>query len=450
MVRSGYFVGPVLLVVLVSVLAEGPPSTNYDESKVGEYTLPDPLVFADGQPVRTAREWHERRRGEILELFQANVYGRNPQPPARTQFEVFDAARNALGGKAIRKQVSISISSGKGELRADLLIYIPAAAKKPPPVILSLNFSGNHAVVDDPAVKLPTLWDRRTGESRKATEESRGTDQGFDVQKVVSRGYAFATVYYQQIEPDFKGGHESGIRRLFLPPGRTERAPDAWGAIGAWAYGLSRALDYLENDKDVDAKRVAVMGHSRLGKTALWAGALEPRFAMVLSSCSGAGGASLLRRNYGETARNLADVFPYWFCPRFRDFADEPGKLPVDAHELIALNAPRPVYITAAEDDRWADPRGMFLACVAAGPVFRLLGAEDLGTDRMPPLNQPIHRSLGFHFRSGEHAVTAFDWDQFLAFADLHLRASRETQAMREGPAGFLQTDSAQVENQAG
>jgi hypothetical protein len=421
--RLPYYVGTALLALLVAALAEGPPSTNYDESKVGAYTLPDPLVFADGKPVRTAREWTDRRRGEILELFQTNVYGRNPKAPAKTEFEVFDAARGALGGKAIRKQVSIYFSSRKDESKEDLLIYIPAAAKKPPPVILSLNFSGNHAVIDDPAVKLPTLWDRKTGERRQATEESRGSDKGFDVEKVLARGYAFATIYYQQIEPDFMGEHGSGIRRLFLPPGQTEPVPDAWGAIGAWASGLSRAMDYLEKDKEVDAKRVAVMGHSRLGKTALWAGALDPRFAMVLSSCSGAGGASLLRRNYGETARNLADVFPYWFCPRFREFADDPGKLPVDAHQLIALNAPRPVYVTAAEDDRWADPRGMFLACVAAGPVYRLLGAEDLGTDQMPALNQPILRTLAFHFRTGEHAVTAFDWDQFLAFADLHFRA---------------------------
>jgi len=166
-----------------------------------------------------------------------------------------------------------------------------------------------------------------------------------------------------------------------------------------------------------------VMGHSRLGKTALWAGALDTRFAMVLSSCSGEGGASLARRNYGETTRNLVDVFHYWFCANFRKYADDPGRLPVDAHELIALSAPRPVYVTAAEDDKWADPRGEFLACVAAGPVYRLLGVQDLGTDQMPALNQPVLRTLAFHNRAGEHAVTAFDWDQFLAFADLHLRA---------------------------
>jgi hypothetical protein len=418
-----YYVVIVALALLAVAFAQGPASTNYDESKVGTYTLPDPLVFNDGKPVRTPREWTERRRAEILELFKAEVFGRNPKPPASVRFDVFESDRHALAGKAIRKQVSIYFSSSKEGPKEDLLIYIPAGAKKPPAVILSLNFSGNQAVIDDPAVKLPVLWDRRTHEHHPATEESRGSDEGWDVRKVLEHGYAFATIYYQQIEPDFKGEHETGIRRAFLPAGETEPAPDAWGAIGAWAYGLSRALDYLEKDKDVNAKRVAVMGHSRLGKTALWAGALDTRFAMVLSSCSGEGGASLARRNYGETTRNLVDVFPYWFCTNFQKYADAPSKLPVDAHELIALSAPRPVYVTAAEDDKWADPRGEFLACVAAGPVYHLLGAQGLGTDQFPALNQPIMHTLGFHYRTGEHAVTAFDWDQFLAFADVHLRA---------------------------
>jgi hypothetical protein len=181
-------------------------------------------------------------------------------------------------------------------------------------------------------------------------------------------------------------------------------------------------MDYLEKDRAVDEKRVAVLGHSRLGKTALWAAANDPRFAMTLSSCSGEGGASLARRNYGETVRNLADTFPHWFCANFREYADDPGRLPVDMHELIALIAPRPVYVTAAEEDVWADPKGMFLACAAAGPVYRLLGARDLGTGQMPPLNRPIMGTLAFHYRSGGHSVTAYDWDQFLNFADMHLR----------------------------
>lgn len=422
MLRRFRSVAMVVLAVVGTAFGQGPATTNYDESKVGAYTLPDPLVFEDGKPVRTAREWTERRRTEILNLFAANFFGRSPAPPKSLRYKVFDEDAHALGGKAIRKQVSIYFSSRDDSHKEDLLLYIPAGARKPVPVILSLNFGGNQSVTKDPGVQLPVLWDRKTHEHKLASEESRGTDTGQSAERTVARGYGFATIYYQDIEPDFVGGYELGIRPLFLMPGQTAPAPDEWGAIGAWAYGLSRALDYLEKEKGVDAKRVAVMGHSRLGKTALWAGASDPRFAMVISSCSGEGGASLARRNYGETVRNLVDVFPFWFCANFQKYADRAGQLPVDAHELIALSAPRPVYVTAAEDDKWADPRGMFLACVAAGPVYRLLGAQDLGTDQMPALNQPILHTLGFHYRTGQHAVTRFDWTQFMSFMDMHLR----------------------------
>jgi hypothetical protein len=401
------------------------PAANYDESKVGAYTLPDPLTSNAGKPVRTADEWLKHRRAEVLELFAANVYGHGPQPPANLNYEVFDVDKNALNGKATRKQVTIYFSARKDGPREDLLIYFPAGAAKPVPVILSLNFSGNQAVDSDPKIKLATVWNSKTHEKQQASDTSRGSTKDFSVQKVIDRGYAFATICYQDIEPDFLGGFPSGIRPLFLKPGQTEPGSDDWGAIGAWAFGLSRAMDYLEKDKDADATRVAIMGHSRLGKTVLWAGAMDQRFAMVLASCSGEGGASLARRNYGETIANLVDRFPYWFCSNYRKYADHVDQLPVDTHELIALIAPRPVYVTGAEDDRWADPKGEFLACVAAGPVYRLLGARDLGTDQMPPLNQPILHTIGYHYRTGKHEVTAFDWDQFLSFADMHLNAHR-------------------------
>jgi hypothetical protein len=397
-------------------------TTNYDESKVGAYTLPDPLTFNNGKAVHSARDW-KRRRVEILELFAANVYGHSPKAPKHISYDVFDVDKTALGGKAVRKQVTIYFSENKNGPREDVLIYIPAGARKPVPIFLTLNFSGNQSVINDPAIKLSTIWDWKTHVKRQAAEESRGKDTEFAVEKVLARGYGFATICYQNIEPDFKGAYVEGIRPLFFKPGQTEPAPDYWGAIGAWAYGLSRAMDYLEKDKDVDARRVAIMGHSRLGKTVLWAGALDTRFAMVISSCSGEGGASLARRNYGETVTNLLDAFPYWFSGSFERYRDHADQLPVDAHELISLIAPRPVYITGAEDDRWGDPKGEFLACVAAGPVYRLLGAQDLGTSEMPPLNQPIMHTIGYHIRTGKHAVTGFDWDQFLTFTDMHLRS---------------------------
>jgi hypothetical protein len=417
-------VGAALLTaaIVVAGLAQSsqPPAANYDEAKVGTYTLPDPLIFNDGQPVRTAADWTQRRRAEVLELFATNVFGHSPPAPKRLNYEVFDTDLNALGGKAIRKQVSIYFSARKDGPREDLLIYIPRDAPKPAPVFLLLSFGGNQAAANDPAIKLGTMWNPRTREKRQAPEDSRGRTQA-DTERLLSHGYAFASINYADIEPDFNGGYVSGIRPLFFKPGQTENAADEWGAIGAWSYGLSRALDYFEKDKDIDAKRVAIIGHSRLGKTTLWTGALDQRFAMVISSCSGEGGASLSRRDYGERISNLTGAFPYWFAKNYQKYADHADQLPVDMHELIALIAPRPVYITGGETDRWADPKGEFLSCVGAGPVFRLLGGQDLGTDQMPALDHPLMGTVAYHIHTGGHAITPFDWEQFLKFADKHM-----------------------------
>src|SRR5437868_4887826 len=246
------------ILVCIGAAAQGPPA-NYEESKVGAYTLPDPLRFNNGKPVRTPRDW-KRRRTEILELFETNVYGHIPKPPQETSFDIFDSDKGALGGKAIRKQVSIHFSAEKDKPTADLLVYIPAGARRPAPLFLTLNFFGNQAVINDPGIKLPTVWDWKTHLRHKATEESRGRDTGFDVKKILARRYGFATIYYQSIEPDFKGDYVDGIRSMFFKAGQSEPGPEDWGAIGAWSYGLSRAMDYLEKDKDVDAKRVAIMG----------------------------------------------------------------------------------------------------------------------------------------------------------------------------------------------
>jgi hypothetical protein len=421
--RALFFLALIGLLISAMAIAQSPPA-NYDEAKVGSYTLPDPLVFNNGKPVRTASDWMKRRRQEVLELFAQNMFGRSPQPPRSIKFNVFDTDKHALVGKAVRKQVTIYFSSKPDGPKENLLIYLPANARKPVPVILSLSFSGNQTASHEPQIKLATVWNTKTHEKQQAPEESRGHEQE-TVEKVLARGYGYATLCYQDIEPDFKGGYAYGVRPLFFKAGQTEPSGDDWGAIGAWAYGLSRAMDYLEKDKDVDAKRVAILGHSRLGKTALWAGAMDQRFAMVISSCSGEGGASLARRDYGETISNLTGAFPYWFCNNFQKYAGHADRLPVDTHELIALIAPRPVYITGGETDRWADPKGEFLACVAAGPVYRLLGAEDLETDRMPQLDQPITHTIAYHIHKGGHDVTAFDWDQFLSFADLRLGKSK-------------------------
>src|SRR6478672_1938310 len=265
----------LLMTISVSLMSFGgqqTPSTNYDESKVGTYTLPDPLIFNNGKPVRTAADWTKRRRDEVLELFAANIYGHNPLAPQKLRYEVFDTDQNGLGGKAIRKQITIYFSDKNEGPKEELLLFIPKNSHKPVPVFLLLSFNGNQTAAKDPAIKLTPSWSR-TGEKQQPAEDSRGRAQA-DTERIISRGYAFATINYADIEPDFKGGYVSGIRPLFFKPGQTASLEGEWGAIGAWAYGLSRALDYLEKDKDVDAKRVAIVGHSRLGKTALWAGSI--------------------------------------------------------------------------------------------------------------------------------------------------------------------------------
>jgi hypothetical protein len=440
-------IGLLLLSLIGSEVQAGPPEVNYDESQVPRYTLPDPLMMADGEPVTTADIWRERRRPEILELFRTHVYGHNPEPLPEMRFEVTRVTPDALGGKAIRKEISVYFAGTPQGPRMELLIHLPIAAEKmaaprkklqratqgdakqPVPIFLVLNFRGNHSIHSDPTIPLSQGWFRNNESAgyadHRATDRSRGCAVSrWPIEKILSRGYGLATIYYGDIDPDFDDQFQNGVHPLFYQAGQQQPAADQWGSIGAWAWGLSRAMDYFATDRAIDHQRVAVLGHSRLGKTALWAGAQDERFAMVISNNSGCGGAALSRRRFGEKVARINTAFPHWFCTNFKQYNDREDVLPVDQHQLIGLIAPRPVYIASAVEDRWADPHGEFLAAYHAGSIYRLLGKRALHSVEMPPINLPVFTRVGYHVRTGKHDVTDFDWQAYMDFADMHLSRS--------------------------
>jgi len=361
--------------------------SNYDEAKVAPYTLPDPLVFSDGTPVKDAAAWKTRRRPELIKVYETEIFGRIPANAPNVSWQVTD--RTAAEGTQTRKQIVGTIGTAADAPKINLTLTLPTAVKGPVPLILLVNFGGGATPVPaDPPVAA----------------------------EILGRGWGYATVVYQDIQPDRINSFDRGVIGVTLA-GRPQPAADEWGAIGAWAWGVSRILDYLQTDASVDRAHVALFGHSRLGKTALWASALDERIAAVYASCSGEMGAALSRRDWGETVDDMTQNFPYWFAGNFQKWAGRWNEMPVDAHMLIALSAPRPVFITGGTKDQWADPVGEFKAEVAAGPVYRLLGKKDVGATALPPLDTPaIDGDLGWHYHTGGHAATPEDWKAFLQF----------------------------------
>jgi hypothetical protein len=415
------------LVIVAAPAAAQPPQANYDEAKVPAYTLPDSLRFEDGRPVTSPEAWRGRRRLEILRLFEEHVYGRSPGAPKAMRCDVVETTPKALSGVATRRQLRVLLDGTESGPAFELLVYVPGAARRPVPAFLGLNFGGNHSVDADPGIRLTKSW-MREGPGvvdHRATDAARGSAAAaWPVARILDRGYALATVYYGDLEPDRADGWRDGVRARIGPGTSGRFAADDWGALAAWAWGLQRALDCLATLPDVDGRSVAVIGHSRLGKAALWAGAQDERFAMVVSNDSGEGGAALARRKFGERTQDITKAFPHWFCARYREYAGREQALPVDQHQLLALVAPRALYVASATEDSWADPRGEFLAAKAAEPVYRLLGREGLGVSDLPAPDRPVGASIGYHLRSGKHALTAYDWEQYLDFADRHLRSA--------------------------
>jgi hypothetical protein len=393
------------------------PPPIYDEAQVPAYTLPAALVTQAGSQVSTPVQWRNERRPELLKLFATHVYGQMPGKPTELTFRVGPSVA-ILDGKATRKEVVIDLGAAAPAIH--LLVYLPKRDGKVP-VFVGLNFLGNQSVDPDPRIPLTANWvsnDKQLGITNNRTnDQTRGKQAArWQIPLVLERGYGLATAYYGDIDPDFDDGFKNGVHPLFPRRG----TGDDWGAIGAWAWGLSRALDYLETDPQVDAKRVAVIGHSRLGKTALWAGACDERFSIVISNNSGCGGAALSKRIYGETVGSITRAFPHWFCANFKPYAQNEAQLPVDQHQLIALIAPRPVYVASATADKWADPKGEYLGLYHALPVYQLLGTPAQLPAEMPAPDEPIQNAVGYHLRTGAHDVTAYDWQQYLAFAERH------------------------------
>lgn len=424
------FLIPLLAALAAFTAQAQQKAANYDEAQAGTHPLPELLVTKDGRRVDSADAWTTQRRPELLGLFEQHVYGKTPEAWGMVKFETVQEKAGALGGKATRKLVHVSLPEHPAWPGMDVMIYVPNGVNKPAPCFIGLSFNGNHAVSKEADVPLSTRWMRASKDKEKgivgnrATEASRGSESSrWPLEMIIGQGFAVATAYYGDIEPDHADGWKEGLRAALSQDGaNTVWKEGQWGAIGAWAWGLSRILDLVEKDAAIDAKHCAVIGHSRLGKTSLWAGMQDQRFGIVISNNSGEGGAALMRRNFGETTAVITKAFPHWFTLTYAKYANNELACPIDMHMLIALAAPRPVYIASAVEDQWADPKGEFLAGKHAEPAYALFGKRGLGVPEQPPIDTPVGDAIGYHVRTGKHDVTDYDWTQYLKFAKRHFK----------------------------
>jgi hypothetical protein len=385
--------------------------------------LPDPLVMFDGKRVTTKEEWVKKRRPELKALFEWYMYGKAPAAP-KVKATVEREDRNYFGGKATKREVTLTFGP-RGTPPIHLLLVVPNDRKGPAPVFVGANFCGNHTAVNDKSVALPTVWMPNSCPGCKdnhATDAGRGKQINvWAIEDVIGRGYAVATFYCGDVAPDHPG-FTDGVHPHYFKPGQSKPGPHEWCTIAAWAWGVQRAVDYLVTDKALDAARIICVGHSRLGKTALLAGAFDERIALIIPHQAGCGGTSPSRGKVGESVRRINTSFPHWFDDTFKQFNDQPDRLPFDQHCLIALCAPRPVLLTNAVEDTWANPHGQFEVLQAAGPVYRLLGAGGLGAKRFPATGKLVDSTLGYYIRPGKHSMGKEDWMVWLEYVDKHLR----------------------------
>ncbi|SCM57289.1 glucuronyl esterase domain-containing protein [Petrimonas mucosa] len=395
-------------------------NVNYDEAAVGPYSLPSLLRTHGGTTVNNVEDWEIFRKPEILASCTHHLYGRVPGELDTMFVTVKEKKGTALNGKAKRKQVTLTLVKGKKELSADLLIYLPVGKKKSA-IFLGYNFWGNHTITDDPNVIIPTSWMPINKDlhilTNRADEQSRGSmKRRWPLEQIIGAGYGVVTLYRGDIDPD-RDDFSDGIHPLFYSKGQERPCNDEWGTIAAWSWGLSRVMDYLETEAEIDNQKVILVGHSRLGKVTLWTAATDQRFAAAISNNSGAMGSTLSRRNFGETVEVINTAFPHWFCGNFKKYSNREDMLPVDQHMVLSLIAPRPLYIASATEDLWADPKGEFLSAKEASVVYNLYGIQGLSAASMPQPDTPLIDIVSYHIRTGKHDIIAYDWEQYIKFA---------------------------------
>lgn len=416
MIRNLVFIALFFPFILSAQISN--QTTNPD--KINTCNLPEILISQKGRKINSLKKWEKIRRPEILSLFENEIYGKVPGKLIISDTIVWERNNEALYGTAIRKQIGLLIRNNEKEIYIELLMYIPRDIEDFP-LFLGYNFMGNHTILNDNEIRISESWVEDKPAygivHNQLTEQSRGVlENRWPIRQIIDSGCGIATMYYGDVDPDYPD-FTNGVHPLFYKENETEPAHNEWGAISAWTWGLSKAMDYLQYDTDISPNKVIVFGHSRLGKTALWAAATDQRFAAAISNSSGCGGAAISRRRVGETIAQINGNFPHWFCANFKKYNNRESTLPIDQHMLLALIAPRPVYIAGASKDEWADPEGEFLSAVLASSVYQLYGLKGLPSKQAPAANSPLSGTISYHLREGKQNITPYEWEHFIRFA---------------------------------